>query len=124
MKESIRKSRWDLNDLNSRMEGTISTQEQESKTSTKTRSEEKGVYVAGMLKMGEKKLFIVVCRRIERGRGERGSFFNFLLLLLLAETLGGVRDLGTIEMHGQTYSCSICMLSFFYPCPEYRTGSG
>lgn len=27
---------------------------------TKSRSEEKGVYVAGMLKIGEKKLFIVV----------------------------------------------------------------
>ncbi|KAG0244150.1 Alpha-tubulin N-acetyltransferase 1 [Mortierella sp. GBA43] len=41
------------------MDGIMSVQEQESKKSTRTRDEEKGVRVAGMLKMGEKKLFIV-----------------------------------------------------------------
>lgn len=40
---------------------TLSQQEESSqRRSLRTRSEEKGVYVAGMLKMGEKKLFIVV----------------------------------------------------------------
>lgn len=42
---------------------TLSSQQEEESSqrkSPRTRSEEKGVYVAGMLKMGEKKLFIVV----------------------------------------------------------------
>ncbi|KAF9983502.1 Alpha-tubulin N-acetyltransferase 1 [Modicella reniformis] len=67
MKESIRKSLLDLNGtttIDSQYadidESTVSPQEQVSKRSTRTRGEEKGVYVAGMLKMGEKKLFIVV----------------------------------------------------------------
>ncbi|KAF9343491.1 Alpha-tubulin N-acetyltransferase 1, partial [Mortierella sp. NVP85] len=57
MEESIQKSRLELSGA-----GTISTSvltQEESKNGTRARSEEKGVYVAGMLKMGEKKLFIV-----------------------------------------------------------------
>ncbi|KAG0264498.1 Alpha-tubulin N-acetyltransferase 1 [Mortierella polycephala] len=62
MRESIRKSLMDLNgDSCSNVEDWTATSAQEnaSKRSTKNRSEEKGVYVAGMLKIGEKKLFIV-----------------------------------------------------------------
>ncbi|KAF9356691.1 Alpha-tubulin N-acetyltransferase 1 [Mortierella sp. AD094] len=71
MMESIRKSLWDLNgpssssptitqDLSSSgMLAAMSAQEEASKKSSRSRSEEKGVYVAGMLKIGEKKLFIV-----------------------------------------------------------------
>ncbi|KAF9099273.1 Alpha-tubulin N-acetyltransferase 1 [Mortierella sp. AM989] len=72
MMESIRKSLWDLNGpvssspttttsgFNSEHDGSeMSPQEEESKRSLRSRSEEKGVYVAGMLKIGEKKLFIV-----------------------------------------------------------------
>ncbi|GJJ69400.1 alpha-tubulin N-acetyltransferase 1 [Entomortierella parvispora] len=40
-------------------EHSLSTLELDEKTLTRSRSEEKGVYVAGMLKIGEKKLFIV-----------------------------------------------------------------
>ncbi|KAF9094432.1 Alpha-tubulin N-acetyltransferase 1 [Mortierella sp. GBA35] len=46
-------------DLSSSASYPTSPQEESSKRSLRTRSEEKGVYVAGMLKMGEKKLFIV-----------------------------------------------------------------
>jgi hypothetical protein len=38
----------------------LSPLEQDTKKLPRSRSEEKGVYVAGMLKIGEKKLFIVV----------------------------------------------------------------
>jgi hypothetical protein len=38
----------------------LQQEESSQRRSPRTRSEEKGVYVAGMLKMGEKKLFIVV----------------------------------------------------------------
>ncbi|KAF9170190.1 Alpha-tubulin N-acetyltransferase 1 [Mortierella sp. AD011] len=70
MMESIRKSLCDLNGtsssstttqdfISSRMSAAMSAQEEASKRSSRSRSEEKGVYVAGMLKIGEKKLFIV-----------------------------------------------------------------
>ncbi|KAI1303917.1 Alpha-tubulin N-acetyltransferase 1 [Mortierella claussenii] len=70
MTESIRKSLWDLHGptLSSGADekgaeqdrsSAMSPQENMSKRSVKSRSEEKGVYVAGMLKIGEKKLFIV-----------------------------------------------------------------
>ncbi|KAF8974871.1 hypothetical protein BGZ46_009648, partial [Entomortierella lignicola] len=57
MIESLKKSLWDLNE--SSPSAIISAQEDASKRSSRSRSEEKGVYVAGMLKIGEKKLFIV-----------------------------------------------------------------
>ena len=82
MQESIRKSIVDRSESMSRRNSRIgsgtpgkannspdlslsasypaSSQEGSSKRSARSRSEEKGVYVAGMLKMGEKKLFIVV----------------------------------------------------------------
>lgn len=42
------------------LEQSFSSLELDAKSLTRSRSEEKGVYVAGMLKIGEKKLFIVV----------------------------------------------------------------
>ncbi|KAG0360186.1 touch receptor neuron protein Mec-17-domain-containing protein [Gamsiella multidivaricata] len=75
MKESLRKSVSDLNgpslstignsnsgwdsDTAGTSSTAVSSREEESRRSQRTRSEEKGVYVAGMLKIGEKKLFIV-----------------------------------------------------------------
>ncbi|KAG0015606.1 hypothetical protein BGZ81_011597 [Podila clonocystis] len=62
MKEAIKKSRLDRNGLS--LEPTEDVQDsiqgEAPMIQTKSRSEEKGVYVAGMLKIGEKKLFIVV----------------------------------------------------------------
>ncbi|KAF9914295.1 Alpha-tubulin N-acetyltransferase 1 [Lobosporangium transversale] len=57
MTESIRRSLYDFHGSSNSI--TDSPQEDASKKSTLSRSEERGVYVAGMLKMGEKKLFIV-----------------------------------------------------------------
>ncbi|KAF9563162.1 Alpha-tubulin N-acetyltransferase 1 [Mortierella alpina] len=62
MRESIRKSLLDFNGTahpGCEVDTLLSAQEDASRKSVKNRSEEKGVYVAGMLKMGEKKLFIV-----------------------------------------------------------------
>ncbi|KAG9319235.1 hypothetical protein KVV02_008076 [Mortierella alpina] len=62
MRESIRKSLLEFNGsthCGCGVDTPISAQEDASRKSVKHRSEEKGVYVAGMLKMGEKKLFIV-----------------------------------------------------------------
>ncbi|KAG0205043.1 Alpha-tubulin N-acetyltransferase 1 [Mortierella sp. GBA30] len=62
MRESIRKSLQDFNgssDSASQSGSSMSVQEDASRRSQRGRSEEKGVYVAGMLKMGEKRLFIV-----------------------------------------------------------------
>lgn len=50
----------------------ISPLELDAESLTRSRSEEKGVYVAGMLKIGEKKLFIVVLDLL---------FFNVYFLL-------------------------------------------
>ncbi|KAF9953848.1 Alpha-tubulin N-acetyltransferase 1 [Mortierella alpina] len=62
MRESIRKSLLEFNGFSNsgcEIDTLMSAQEDASRKSVKNRSEEKGVYVAGMLKMGEKKLFIV-----------------------------------------------------------------
>ncbi|CAO3568917.1 unnamed protein product [Mortierella alpina] len=62
MRESIRKSLLEFNGSahsGCEVDTLVSAQEDASRKSVKNRSEEKGVYVAGMLKMGEKKLFIV-----------------------------------------------------------------
>ncbi|KAF9950112.1 Alpha-tubulin N-acetyltransferase 1, partial [Mortierella alpina] len=62
MRESIRKSLLEFNGSahsGGEIDTLMSAQEDASRKSVKNRSEEKGVYVAGMLKMGEKKLFIV-----------------------------------------------------------------
>ncbi|KAF8925907.1 hypothetical protein BGZ58_000376, partial [Dissophora ornata] len=62
MMKSIHKSVSDLNGTHnhgSDSSGAHSSEEDESRRSLRSRSEEKGVYVAGMLKIGEKKLFVV-----------------------------------------------------------------
>ncbi|KAG0086742.1 Alpha-tubulin N-acetyltransferase 1 [Podila epicladia] len=61
MKEAIKKSILDRNGPSQEpSEDHNNVQEETPRIQTKSRSEEKGVYVAGMLKIGEKKLFIVV----------------------------------------------------------------
>ncbi|KAF9308300.1 Alpha-tubulin N-acetyltransferase 1 [Podila horticola] len=62
MKEAIKKSLLDRNgpSQESSEEDQDNIQEEATMIQTKSRSEEKGVFVAGMLKIGEKKLFIVV----------------------------------------------------------------
>lgn len=64
MKEAIKKSLLDRNgpsiSQDSNEDDQDDVQERSPMIQTKSRSEEKGVYVAGMLKIGEKKLFIVV----------------------------------------------------------------
>lgn len=85
MKEAIKKSLLDRNgpsiSQESKEDDQDVVQEHTPMIQTKSRSEEKGVYVAGMLKIGEKKLFIVVSELFIHGISivsTKLTFFFFL----------------------------------------------